>query len=612
MDAGSSTDAGAATDAGSTTDAGATIDAGSISDAGSPLFIGTFCETTTDGGRWCWESPGAGLQPWNSVFSVSDTEAYAVADNGSVMAWLGGSWRSLREGDGRPLYDVWASSSQDIWLVGSAGRVFHGSASGGFLPVSTPVLTDLKTVFGFSATDVWMAGAGGTILHWDGANVVAASSPTLNGINDLWGANPSAVWGVGNAGTLVRYNGVGWGLIAEPAGNAGTFFSAVTGTSPTDVMVAGQRAWRWDGNTFTLLNTLPSGAQVNGLTPGLGGTWAALRDHGVYFWDGLTWVAVNSGVQSRLTAFSGTIAVGYQGELLHREGNVMRRWSPASEAIAAFGGADELSMVAVGESGGLWQHSGTSWAQVDAGLPGGARSVARTTTGLVMVSFADGGSGVLRDGGYVVENSTRSVSQVLATRSRLWAISSSGLSYRDAVGAWQPWSSTALFAPTGACESADRQALWVSGTTSTGFPPTVGFGQVDADGGVSNLSFAANAWERCEGVTATSVVWARKLAAFNTEELARVNGGSVVISQQVTAKMLLGGTTRGPVLADNLFIAGSPPGNDTTTWAPPPDGGLIGNSELVPLSPLQVRALRCYANTCWYGGERGGIVRRTW
>lgn len=75
----------------------------------------------------------------------------------------------------------------------------------------------------------------------------------------------------------------------------------------------------------------------------------------------------------------------------------------------------------------------------------------------------------------------------------------------------------------------------------------------------------------------------------------------------------MAGTPKGVVRASNTFNTGTLPVT-FETWANPPstDGGVFGQGEPMPLTPLRHRALRCIDNTCWFGGERGAILRRTW
>lgn len=78
-----------------------------------------------DGGRWEPELLPV-LDSLRSVYALDATRAWAVGDNGAVVE-RGSNDRWMRHGrfTNRNLTGVWASSSNDVWVTGWAGELWH-------------------------------------------------------------------------------------------------------------------------------------------------------------------------------------------------------------------------------------------------------------------------------------------------------------------------------------------------------------------------------------------------------------------------------------------------------------------------------------------------------
>ncbi len=59
--------------------------------------------------------------------------------------------------------ELWASSADDVFAVGSGGAVLHFDGSG--WTTTNPTATDLFGIWGLSASDVFAVGDAGTILR---------------------------------------------------------------------------------------------------------------------------------------------------------------------------------------------------------------------------------------------------------------------------------------------------------------------------------------------------------------------------------------------------------------------------------------------------------------
>jgi len=67
---------------------------------------------------------------------------------------------------------------------------------------STGLLND---VWGSSANDIFAVGSGGTILHYNGSNWSAMTSGTIQGLNAVWGSSANDIFAVGSGGTILHY-----------------------------------------------------------------------------------------------------------------------------------------------------------------------------------------------------------------------------------------------------------------------------------------------------------------------------------------------------------------------------------------------------------------------
>ena len=128
----------------------------------------------------------------------------------------GPSWQ-VEEYDSRTernLYGVWGDE-QAVWLVGEGGVIRRMTPanlpSGVFENVPSPVIADLRGIFGFGADDVWAVGDDATVLHWDGKVWSRLASPFDSAADkprlfSVWGSAPNDVW-IGGNGVILHFEG---------------------------------------------------------------------------------------------------------------------------------------------------------------------------------------------------------------------------------------------------------------------------------------------------------------------------------------------------------------------------------------------------------------------
>lgn len=201
---------------------------------------------------------------------------------------------------------AWASSANDVWVVGAFGQIAHGPVDALEMVASTTSTnTTLYGAWGSAPDDVWIVGGApratsgpkGTILRWDGSQLVdvtptgTASSATDGVLFKVWGSGRDDVMIVGAAGTAIRYDGSDW---SRTETNTDVQLTTVHGRSATEMYAVGGRnqgvVLRWDGSTWT-----PIGEDF---APNISGVFVAPN--------GEVWVAGDSGYLSRFDGTSWT------------------------------------------------------------------------------------------------------------------------------------------------------------------------------------------------------------------------------------------------------------------------------------------------------------------
>jgi hypothetical protein len=167
--------------------------------------------THWDGATFVEHTPLTTATMWG-VWAASPTDAWAVGGtpeggtampNDIVLHWDGTAWtQETLPGQplGRSLYKVWGTASDDLYVVGESGTVWHRTGTT-WAQEQNPATGTLFTVFGCSATDVYAVG-GQDVLHSDGGGTWTEVDVTLgNSVNGV-SCNP------GGAVLLVGFGGL--------------------------------------------------------------------------------------------------------------------------------------------------------------------------------------------------------------------------------------------------------------------------------------------------------------------------------------------------------------------------------------------------------------------
>ena len=140
----------------------------------------------------------------DGVWGSSDSDVFAVGDNGTILHYNGTTWSRMSSGTNQYLFGVWGSSATDVFAVGDNGTILHYNGTTWSLMFSDPNKY-LFGVWGSSDTDVFAVGLDGTILHYNGTTWIPMSSGTDESLEGVWGSSSTDVFAVGSSGTILHY-----------------------------------------------------------------------------------------------------------------------------------------------------------------------------------------------------------------------------------------------------------------------------------------------------------------------------------------------------------------------------------------------------------------------
>ncbi|MCH9684592.1 MAG: hypothetical protein K0V04_24360 [Deltaproteobacteria bacterium] len=223
-----------------------------------------------------------------SVWGPSPDVVYAVASqpldgglsHGALMLWDGTQWvdQPLPE-DAPGLNWVFGVGSRRF-MAGEFGRILvRDGDEGEWTPYDCGTILPMWGIWGSDPDDVWVVGGDGFnrdpfACHFDGTawtkTDFESTAAESHALFKVWGTASDDVWAVGHEGLLMHWTGEadGWTEIAS-----GTTFDLISvwGTGPEEILAVGGRAeavvLRYDGTRWSM--------QQDPTVPGLNGVWMA-------------------------------------------------------------------------------------------------------------------------------------------------------------------------------------------------------------------------------------------------------------------------------------------------------------------------------------------------
>lgn len=329
----------------------------------------------------CWEHPLPQGQDLLRSASTSVADVWAVGD-GNILHYNGSYWAAPRR---IPLPStmtgVLASNPNHIVVVGRGGYVLR-LVNNQWLCSERPTTLDLNDIWGTSLDDFWAVGSGGTLLHWANNAWTQASVPGVTQeLRAVRGDITGGLWAVGDGGVVLRYEGASWNKIPFPTTDNlhglwldGTGRPWVVGDRGISARITGKQVDVFSTGITTRLRSVY----------GIGGQdiWAA-GDAGVLLrFLGTSWSIVESGTRQNLYSISGASdsslwVVGGGGTILHYGGlywtsDIVGRTARPLYALSGINNAAQRSvtaLLAVGEQGTVLRNTGADWV-VDLALSG--------------------------------------------------------------------------------------------------------------------------------------------------------------------------------------------------------------------------------------------------
>jgi len=189
---------------------------------GDVWFVGTSGRITHWDGTQFTDFDSGTTATIFGVWTASASDAWAVGGtpsggtsqpNDVLLHYDGTSWTPspLPQTLGRTFFKVWGTGSDNLYVVGEYGTIWHRTGTTWALEADSPPLAtgNLTTVNGCSASEVYAVG-GEDVLVWDGAGWTRANVSLENGVNGVSCASPGDVVIVGFGGLKQRLVGGTW------------------------------------------------------------------------------------------------------------------------------------------------------------------------------------------------------------------------------------------------------------------------------------------------------------------------------------------------------------------------------------------------------------------
>jgi hypothetical protein len=194
-------------------------------------------------------------------------------------------------------------------------------------PSGNPAGIDWKAIHGTGANDIWAVGSKGRVTHFNGQSWIEAASASVSTLDDVWVSPDGSAWAVGESGTAMRYTPGGrWQDIAELTLST-VQWKSVTGTSSSDVWVASYESliYHFDGTQWRAVTGVPSASPYIHKLWALGpnDVWGAAEFGGIVHWDGVKWLALDVRLSASLHGI--WMAPGGEGWVVGDGGTVLHR-----------------------------------------------------------------------------------------------------------------------------------------------------------------------------------------------------------------------------------------------------------------------------------------------
>ena len=328
--------------------------------------------------EWQWQNP---LPQGNDLYDVwgsSSSDVFVVGGGGTILHYDGSEWTAMTSGTLNDLAGVWGSSSTDVFAVGWQGTILHFNGSA-WRTMTSGTTMNLTGVWGSSSTDVFAVGGipqqKGTILHYDGNSW---SSTITSCLTSIWGSSSSDVFAVGNGRTIFHYDGSNWEAMDSSVPDY-TSFQDVWGSSSSDVFVAcGNGGFlHYDGKTWSIIPSSTNRWITSIWGSSSSDVFAVGSFNTILHYNGSAWSTVMTDDFS-IDSFRGIwssspsdiFVVGNEGTVLHYNGSIWSTWSTLlpkgnTNYLNCVWGSSSSNFFTVGVKGTILHYDGREWAAMN-------------------------------------------------------------------------------------------------------------------------------------------------------------------------------------------------------------------------------------------------------
>jgi photosystem II stability/assembly factor-like uncharacterized protein len=194
-----------------------------------------------DGTAWRDISHGGIVRESLTDIWAMGNEAFAVGAAGSIVHITGTTPRLMASGTTKPLYGIWGTAPNDLFVAGSKGALLHYDGAR-WSPMQSPDTTSyFSDVWGTSRDNVLVCGnMSFYLLRFDGSEWTCARLDHMYRFNRLWGATANDLYGVErDVGGILHFDGAAWapqGAARVPGG-----INSIKGSGPDNVFAVGEQ-----------------------------------------------------------------------------------------------------------------------------------------------------------------------------------------------------------------------------------------------------------------------------------------------------------------------------------------------------------------------------------
>ena len=99
----------------------------------------------------------------NSIWGSSETNIYAVGNEGTILKYDGANWSSDTSSTSKTLNGIWGSGKSNIYAVGEEGTILYCNGTN-WSSVTSGTSNTLYAIWGSDESHIYAAGEEGTIL----------------------------------------------------------------------------------------------------------------------------------------------------------------------------------------------------------------------------------------------------------------------------------------------------------------------------------------------------------------------------------------------------------------------------------------------------------------